>query len=69
MTQEVSMYILMFWQNKHIHEMKSHDHNINLKWEYKFKNVMIIKTKAILAHLMSTNKQSNPIIYRFICGP
>jgi len=29
MTQEVSMYILMFWQNNHIHEMKSHDHNIN----------------------------------------
>ena len=37
-TQEVSMYILMFWQDKHIHEMKAHDHSINLKWEYMFKN-------------------------------
>jgi len=25
MTQEVYMYILMFWQNKHIHEMETHD--------------------------------------------
>jgi len=25
------MYILKFWQNKHIHEMKAHDHNINPK--------------------------------------
>ena len=32
-------------QNKHIHEMKAHDHSTNPKWEYKFKNVMIIKTR------------------------
>jgi len=43
MIQGVSMYILMFWQNKHIHEMKSTWSNP--KWEYKFKEVMIIKTK------------------------
>ena len=40
--------------------MKAHDHNTNPKWEYKFKDVWIIKTKAILAHLIGTNKQSNP---------
>ena len=28
---------LKVWQNKHIHEMKAHDHNTNPKWEYKFK--------------------------------
>ena len=68
MTQEVYMYILKFWQNKHIHEMKAHDHNINPKWEYKFKNVWIIKTKAILAHLMGSNKHSSTNINRFICA-
>ena len=35
MTQGVYMYILMFWQNKHIHEMKTH--KTNPKMEYKFK--------------------------------
>ena len=35
MTQGVYMYILMFWQNKHIHEMKTHE--TNPKMEYKFK--------------------------------
>ena len=34
-TQGVYMYILMFWQNKHIHEMKTQE--INTKMEYKFK--------------------------------
>jgi len=45
MTQEVYMYILKFDQNAHIHEIKSHDHSINPKWEYKFKNVMIINAR------------------------
>ena len=31
MTQEVSMYILMFWQNKHIHEIKGTWSNPNPK--------------------------------------
>ena len=37
MTQEVYMYILMFRQNKHIHEMETHDHKQIPKMEYKFK--------------------------------
>ena len=36
---------LKVWQNKHIHEMIAHNHNTNLKREYKFKNVWIIKTR------------------------
>ena len=31
MTQGVYMYILMFWQNKHIHEMETHNHKTNPK--------------------------------------
>ena len=37
MTQGVYMYILMFWQNKHIHEMETHNHKTNQKYEYKFR--------------------------------
>jgi len=37
MTQGVYMYILKFWQNKHIHEMETHNINQIQKWEYKFK--------------------------------
>ena len=37
MTQGVYMYILKFWQIRHIHEVKTHDHKTSPKWEYKFK--------------------------------
>jgi len=36
MTQRVYMYILKFWQNKHIHEMKYTIIKQIQKWEYKF---------------------------------
>ena len=36
---------LKVWQNKHTHEMKAHDHKINPKREYKFKNVGLSKTR------------------------
>ena len=28
---------LKVWQNRHIHEMKTHDHKTKPEWEYKFK--------------------------------